>query len=63
LNCPVVLNTFFDAYTQVQEPAEEEALEAEEEPGGGAVGVIDVVNNLTYMDVRILERSGGKKPR
>ena len=66
LNCvdeyemPVVLNTFFDADTQILEPAEEEALEAEEEPGGGAVGVIDVVNNLTYMDVRILPK-GGKK--
>jgi len=35
------------------------AAEAEESEGGGAVGVLDFDNNLTYMDVRILERSGG----
>jgi len=30
-----------------------------EETEGGAVGVLDFNNNLTYMDVRILERGGG----
>ena len=49
-------------------PAEEvtEAIAAEEgeEPGGGAVGVppsmtLNLSNNLTYIDVRILERGGG----
>jgi hypothetical protein len=63
--CPTVdLNTFFDGSTVILEPAEEEeATEAEEPPGGGAVAVLDVYNNLTYMDVRILERSGGKKDK
>jgi len=65
-HCPVICNTFFDTNTTILEPVEEEAaVEAvEEEPtGGGAVGVIDVINNLTYIDVRILERSGGKKTK
>ena len=30
-----------------------------ESTGGGAVPVIDYFNNLTYIDVRILDRSGG----
>ena len=29
------------------------------ESHGGGVGVIDFGNNLTYIDVRILERGGG----
>jgi hypothetical protein len=47
-------------------PAEEEVVVAAEEgedggsDTGGAVGVLDYANNLTYMDVRILERGGGK---
>jgi len=58
------LNTFFvEGETEILMPAEEvtEAIAAEEgeEPGGGAVGVLDFDNNLTYMDVRILERGGG----
>jgi hypothetical protein len=63
----VLLNTFFvDGVTQILQPAEEvAALEEEgEEPGGGAVGVLvpydqlTGAGNLTYMDVRILERGG-----
>lgn len=58
------LNTFFEyGTTQILVPLEEELLvaaaEEGEEPGGGAVGVLDFDNNLTYMDVRILERGGG----
>jgi len=70
----VDLNTFFvDGTTQIIVPLEEEVLaaaaEAESEPGGGAVGVLVpaefdelgnlVGGNLTYIDVRILERGGG----
>ena len=59
-NCPVTLNTFFDAYTQIVVPLEEAVvLEEGEEPGGGAVAHTDAVNNLTYIDVRILAKGGG----
>jgi hypothetical protein len=60
------LNTFFvDGTTGIMVPAEEEVVVAAEEgedggsDTGGAVGVLDYANNLTYMDVRILERGGG----
>ena len=62
------LNTFFvDGVTQIMVPLEVEEAALEEEPGGGAVGVLRTDLNLTYMDVRILERGGGgggggKKP-
>jgi hypothetical protein len=58
------LNTYFtNGVTEIVLPLEEEveeivALEGES-PGGGGVGVLDFTNNLTYMDVRILERGGG----
>ena len=62
----VTLNTFFvDGVTGIMVPAEEEVVvtAAEGDDGGGdtggAVGVLDFGNNLTYMDVRILERGGG----
>lgn len=35
------------------------ALESEDGTGGGGTAVIEHENNLTYMDVRILERGGG----
>ena len=60
------LNTFFvDGVTGIMVPAEEEVVVTAEEgedggsDTGGAVGVLDFANNLTYMDVRILERGGG----
>ncbi len=69
------LNTFFvEGTTRIMVPLEEEiieaaAAEAEEGDEGGAVGVLVpaefdelgnlVGGNLTYMDVRILERGGG----
>jgi len=60
------LNTFFvDGVTGIMVPAEEEVVvtAAEGDDGGsdtgGAVGVLDFANNLTYMDVRILQRGGG----
>jgi hypothetical protein len=40
-------------------PVEEEVTVAEEPVGGGATAVLDTVKNLTYIDVRILERGGG----
>lgn len=59
------LNTFLDnAEILLPEEEEEEAAiaVAEADDGGvegGATAVIDFGNNLTYIDVRILERSGG----
>jgi len=58
------INTFFvDGVTEIILPLEEDvaaaAAEEGESPEGGAVGVLDFGNNLTYMDVRILERGGG----
>ncbi len=51
----IPLNTFFvDNFTSIIQP-----LEAESSEGGGATGVLDYSNNLTYMDVRILQRSSG----
>jgi uncharacterized membrane protein YgcG len=64
--CPTLaLNTFFaEGTTEIIRPAEEEesavAAAAEEEPvGGGAWPEISFDNNLTYIDIRILERGGG----
>jgi len=62
--CSAGLNTYFDVNTQIDLPVETEATteaSAEEEPVGGAVGVVDPVNNLTYIDVRILPKKGGGK--
>jgi len=62
-DCPMPLNTFFDAGTQIVPISEEEITTEEADDGGdtgGATAYIDTVNNLTYMDVRILQRSGGK---
>jgi hypothetical protein len=59
---PVDLNTFFDGSTEIIVPLEEEEIEfvtKEEGSGGGATGVIDVENNLTYMDINIIEKSKG----
>lgn len=56
------LNTFLvDGITQIIQPAEEEVVvEAEQPPtGGGGRAVLDFNNNLTYMDIRIRERTGG----
>jgi uncharacterized membrane protein YgcG len=58
----VFLNTFFTKEdTKIMVPLEEavEAAAIEEEPGGGATGMLRTDLNLTYMDVRILERGGG----
>jgi hypothetical protein len=59
----VALNTFFDAETQILVSEEEEVVtEAEDgdEDGetGGGVAVVDVDNNLTYIDVHIVEATG-----
>ena len=59
----MTLNTFFvDGFTEIMVPLEEEGeaqAYAEESTGGGATAVLDFENNLTYIDVRILERGGG----
>lgn len=61
----IELNTFFeDGTTEILVPFEEEVAAALAEEtdgtGGGGVPVIDFTNNLTYIDVRILERNAGE---
>jgi hypothetical protein len=59
----VTLNTGFEeGYTQILLPLEEVIVNAEE-TGGGGVAVLDYENNLTFIDVRILNRGGGGKDR
>lgn len=62
-NSPTELNTYFeDGVTQILVPLEEEEITIESSDGeinGGATPVIDFNKNLTYIDVLILERSGG----
>ena len=49
----------FDEFTQIVVPIEEDTTEegktAEDGPGGGAGGIMDSTNNLTYIDVLIGE--------
>lgn len=57
----VPLNTYFDEGTQIiiaEEEEEEITTEAEEGERGGT-GVIDVANNLTYMDILITAKTTG----
>ena len=56
----VALNTFFDELTEIFVVVEEESSEDGEDAEGsrGGTGVIDVANNLTYMDIRIIEGHG-----
>jgi len=67
---PVFLNTYFEPDTTdillplEDEPDTPEAVvtegdETNNETGGGTA-IIDFDNNLTYIDVRIVEKSGGK---
>lgn len=64
--CPAGLNTFFtdefgNPVTEIVQPLEE-AVAAESDEGGdtgGGVGIMDYENNLTFIDIRILERGGG----
>ncbi len=55
------LNTFFTENTEIIVPLEEEeeiSVAAEEADRGG-VGMLDVGNNLTYMDIEIIGRTTG----
>jgi len=62
---PVALNTFFDEVTEILVAEEEEVTAEEGEDGDGndaargGTGVIDVANNLTYMDILITAKQGG----
>jgi len=60
-NYPGELNTFFtEGITEILEPVEEElVVVADSSTGGGGTPEIDFENNLTFIDVRILERGGG----
>lgn len=62
-DAPAELNTFF-TNAEVMVPIAEELalLAAEADEGGstgGAVGIVDSSNHLTYMDVMILDRASG----
>ena len=61
--CPTVaLNTFFvEGTTEIMVPLEVAVTQAvEEEPAGGGQRPYSTTgHNLTYIDVRILERGGG----
>jgi hypothetical protein len=57
-HCDLPLNTFITANTQIVPSDEEEVVEAEPTVGGTAV--IDAINGLTYIDVRITPKAGGK---
>lgn len=54
----------FDVYTAIR-TAEEEVAVAEDDDGGADLGggsaVVDVANNLTYMDIRVVAGGGGGK--
>lgn len=52
----VPLNTFFDENTEIIVPIEESYQPA---PDRGGTAVIDVENNLTFMDIRIKNSGGG----
>ncbi len=58
-----LLNTGIDDTTQILLPVEEAVVVIAEEDGGssggGATAMLDTLNNLTYTDVRILQRGGG----
>ena len=60
------LNTYFVAGTTgILQPVEEETLLREDGTGGGGVAQIDFDNNLTYIDIQILDRvrpGGGGGP-
>jgi hypothetical protein len=56
----VPLNTFIDSETEIILPVEElSSLYTREEGEKGGVAIIDVDNNLTYMDILIVEKIGG----
>lgn len=55
------LNTFFTENTQIIVPLEEEeeiTIESSEGEKGGN-GILDVSQNITYMDIIIIEKTGG----
>ena len=52
----VPLNTYFDEFTEILIPIEEKSDDGD--PRGGEA-MIDIANNLTYMDIRILDKIGG----
>lgn len=55
----VPLNTFFTPQTKIVVPLEEEVTPEDSGDEVGGTAVLDHINNLTYIDVRILERGGG----
>ncbi len=54
LDAAAYIAALSDPFVAIQSVATES-----EETDGGAVAVLDLYNGVTYMDVRILERSGG----
>jgi hypothetical protein len=56
---PAELNTFFDANTKIL-VAEEVTTEADDGSSGGTA-VMDWANNLTYMDILIVNKGSGRR--
>lgn len=55
------LNTYFDNNTAILLAEEEEVSAESDEETNGGVAVIDVANNLTYIDVNITAGNSGQK--
>ena len=56
------LNTFFvEGTTEIVVPLEEEVTIEAEPVSTGGVAELDFANNLTYIDISIVEKGGGKK--
>ena len=49
----VPLNAYFGEFTELIMPVEEGEVLPEAEPTGGGTPVLDIVNNLTYIDINI----------
>ena len=64
-NCNQTLNTGFAmGETFIIVPEEEEEVVIAAEPAGeGGISYLDAANNLTYIDIHILTKSGGSSPR
>jgi|GEM_PF-727137 len=61
-NSPVKHNTDFDGITAIVNPDEGEVTVEEEPEADGGTAYVEAINNLTYIDVRLMLTNGGNKP-